>query len=92
MSDFRSQDFDTCLANLASARAENGATQQRIIGEISELQSNMIGIEKHIERSDGLDVARAVGELNAVRTRLSINANLMKSAQEMENKLFTDFL
>ena len=92
LSDFQSQDFDTCLANLASARAENGATQQRIIGEISELQSNMIGIEKHIERSDGLDVARAVGELNAVRTRLSINANLMKSAQEMENKLFTDFL
>ena len=92
LSDFQSQDFDTCLANLASARAENGATQQRITGEISELQSNMIGIEKHIERSDGLDVARAVGELNAVRTRLSINANLMKSAQEMENKLFTDFL
>ena len=52
----------------------------------------MISVEKHMERSDGLDIARAVGELNAVRTRLNINANLMKSAQEMENKLYTDFL
>ena len=92
LKDFKAQDFDTCLANLVSARAENGATQQRINGEISELQSSMLGIEKHMERSDGLDIARAVGELNAVRTRLTMNANLMKSAQEMENKLFTDFL
>lgn len=92
LKDFEVQDFDTCLANLASARAENGATRQRINGEISELQSSMLGIEKHMERSDGLDIARAVGELNAVRTRLTMNANLMKSAQEMENKLFTDFL
>ena len=92
LKDFEVQDFDTFLANLASARAENGATQQRINGEISELQSSMLGIEKHMERSDGLDIARAVGELNAVRTRLTMNANLMKSAQEMENKLFTDFL
>jgi len=92
LKDFEAQDFDTFLANLASARAENGATQQRINGEISELQSSMLGIEKHMERSDGLDIARAVGELNAVRTRLTMNANLMKSAQEMENKLFTDFL
>ena len=92
LKDFETQDFDACLANLASARAENGATQQRINGEISELQSSMLGIEKHMERSDGLDIARAVGELNAVRTRLTMNANLMKSAQEMENKLFTDFL
>ena len=73
-------------------RAENGATQQRILGEISELQSRMVKMEGHKERSDGLDIARAVGELNAVRTRLNINANLMKSAQEMENKLYTDFL
>ena len=71
---------------------ENGATQQRITGEISELQSNMVSIEGHKERSEGLDIARAIGELNAVRTRLTINANLMKSAQEMENKLYTDFL
>jgi len=92
LKDFEAQDFDTFLANLASARAENGATQQRINGEISELQSSMLGIEKHMERSDGLDIARAVGELNAVRTRPTMNANLMKSAQEMENKLFTDFL
>ena len=92
LKDFETQDFDTCLANLAGSRAENGATQQRITGEIAELQSNMISVEKHMERSDGLDIARAVGELNAVRTRLNINANLMKSAQEMENKLYTDFL
>ena len=92
LSDFQSQDFDSCLANLAGARAENGATQQRINSEISELQSSMLGIEQHMEKSDGLDIARAVGELNAVRTRLTMNANLMKSAQEMENKLFTDFL
>lgn len=92
LQDFSVEDFDTCLENLAEARAENGATQQRIIGEISELQSNMISIEGHQERSEGLDIARAVGELNAVRTRLTINANLMKSAQELENKLYTDFL
>ena len=52
----------------------------------------MVSIEGHRERSEGLDIARAVGELNAVRTRLTINSNLMKSAQEMENKLYTDFL
>ena len=92
LKDFEVQDFDTCLANLASARAENGATQNRLTGEISELQSNMVSIEGHKERSEGLDIARAIGELNAVRTRLTINANLMKSAQEMENKLYTDFL
>ena len=92
LKDFEVQDFDTCLANLASARAENGATQNRLKGEISELQSNMVSIEGHKERSEGLDIARAIGELNAVRTRLTINANLMKSAQEMENKLYTDFL
>ena len=77
---------------MAGAKAENGATQQRINSEISELQSSMLGIEQHMEKSDGLDIARAAGELNAVRTRLTMNANLMKSAQEMENKLFTDFL
>ena len=52
----------------------------------------MVSIESHKERSEGLDIARAVGELNAVRTRLNINANLMRSAQEMENKLYTDYL
>ena len=52
----------------------------------------MVKMEGHKERSEGLDIAQAVGELNAVRTRLNINANLMKSAQEMENKLYTDFL
>jgi len=92
LAEFDIKDFDTCLANLASARAENGATQNRLTGEISELQSNMVSIEGHKERSEGLDIARAIGELNAVRTRLTINANLMKSAQEMENKLYTDFL
>ena len=92
MGDFNANDFEACLENLAGARAENGATQQRITGEISALQSNMVSFEGHIERSEGLDIARAVAELNAVRTRLTINANLMKSAQEMENKLYTDFL
>ena len=92
LAEFDVEDFDECITNLAGARAENGATQQRITGEISELNSNMVSIEGHRERSEGLDIARAVGELNAVRTRLTINANLMKSAQEMENKLYTDFL
>lgn len=91
-SEFDVEDFALYLENLAGARAENGATQQRIKGEISELQSNMVSIESHKERSEGLDIARAVGELNAVRTRLNINANLMRSAQEMENKLYTDYL
>lgn len=92
LGDFDATDFDACLENLAGARAENGATQQRVTGEISALQSKIVSFEGHKERTEGLDIARAVGELNAIRTRLTINANLMKSAQEMENKLYTDFL
>ena len=92
LGDFEANDFETCLENLAGARAENGATQQRVTGEISALQSKIVSFEGHKERTEGLDIAKAVGELNAIRTRLTINANLMKSAQEMENKLYTDFL
>lgn len=92
LSDFDVQDFDNCLANLADARGENGATQNRIMGEISELKSFMLGIEGHMGRSEGLDFAHAIGKLNLVRNGLSINASLMKSAQNLENKLYTDFL
>ena len=50
------------------------------------------GIDSHLERSEGLDFARATGDLNRIRNKLSLNANLLKSAQDMENKLYTDFL
>ena len=42
LKDFDMSDFDFCMENLTSARAENGATQQRILGEITELQSRMV--------------------------------------------------
>ena len=51
LAEFDVEDFDECITNLAGARAENGATQQRITGEISELHSNMVSIEGHRERS-----------------------------------------
>jgi len=92
LNDFSIQDFNTFLDNLTDARAENGATQQRIKGEIEELKASIQGMESHLENSEGLDIANAVGELNTFHTRLSVNANLLKSAQEMENTLYTDFL
>ena len=90
--DFDIDDFSRYGENLAGARAENGASQQRILGEISELQARGISHETHIEKSDGLDVASAIGKLSLYRNQIHLNANLLKSAQDMENKLYTDFL
>ena len=90
--DFDIEDLVAYGENLIDARAENGATQQRIHSELSDLKSKQIGIDSHLERSEGLDFARATGDLNRIRNKLSLNANLLKSAQDMENKLYTDFL
>jgi|MEHZ01.6.fsa_nt_MEHZ011606371.1_1 flagellin-like hook-associated protein FlgL len=90
--DFDIEDLVAYGEKLIDARAENGATQQRIHSELSDLKSKQIGIDSHLERSEGLDFARATGDLNRMRNKLSLNANLLKSAQDMENKLYTDFL
>ena len=90
--DFDIEDLVAYGENLMGARAENGATQQRIYSELSDLRGKQIGNDAHLERSEGLDFARATGDLNRIRNKLSFNANLLKSAQDMENKLYTDFL
>jgi flagellin-like hook-associated protein FlgL len=90
--DFDIEDLVAYGEKLIDARAENGATQQRFYSELSDLKSKQIGIDSHLERSEGLDFARATGDLNRMRNKLSLNANLLKSAQDMENKLYTDFL
>ena len=90
--DFDIEDLVAYGENLMGARAENGATQQRIYSELSDLRGKQIGNDAHLERSEGLDFARATGDLNRIRNKLSFNANLLKSAQDMANKLYTDFL
>ena len=92
LGDFNISDFSTFEENLVGARAENAASQQRILGEINELQQAQLSNESHLERSEGLDIAQAMGNLNLSRNKLSLNANLLKSAQQLENKLYTDFL
>ena len=92
LGDFDISDFSTFEENLVGARAENAASQQRILGEINELQQAQLSNESHLERSEGLDIAQAMGNLNLSRNKLSLNANLLKSAQQLENKLYTDFL
>ena len=77
---------------LSYSRGENGSTQQRIIREIQNLEDKLIKQDSHLERLDGLDIARTMSELNVAQTKLNLNTRLIKSAQELENKLYTDFL
>jgi flagellin-like hook-associated protein FlgL len=92
LADFDIVDLVQYGENLAAARAENGASQQRILGEIFELQQNSLSQESYIEKEEGLDIARAVGKYNLERNKISLNADLLRSAQDMENKLYTEYL
>jgi flagellin-like hook-associated protein FlgL len=92
LGDFDIVDLVQYGENLAAARAENGASQQRILGEIFELQQSSLSHESYIEKGEGLDIARAIGKFNLVRNKISLNADLLRSAQDMENKLYTEYL
>ena len=92
LGDFDIVDLVQYGENLAAARAENGASQQRILGEIFELQQSSLSHESYIEKGEGLDFARAIGKFNLVRNKISLNADLLRSAQDMENKLYTEYL
>ena len=92
LGDFDIEDLVQYGENLVSARAENGASQQRILGEIFELQQNSLSQESYIEKGEGLDIARAMGKFNLERNKISMNADLLRSAQDMENKLYTEYL
>lgn len=92
LADFDIVDLVQYGENLAAARAENGASQQRILGEIFELQQNSLSQESYIEKGEGLDIARAVGKYNLERNKISLNADLLRSAQDIENKLYTEYL
>lgn len=85
-------DFVSFESQILQSRAENAAVQQRIMGDISSFQSKLSNQSSNLERHDGLDIARTMSKLNIANTRLSLNAKLIKSAQDMENKIFTDFL
>ena len=92
LGDFDIVDLIQYGENLVAARAENGASQQRILGEIFELQQNSLSQESYIEKGEGLDIARAIGKFNLERNKISLNADLLRSAQDMENKLYTEYL
>ena len=92
LGDFDIVDLVQYGENLAAARAENGASQQRILGEIFELQQSSLSHESYIEKGEGLDIARAIGKFNLARNKISLNADLLRSAQDMENKLYTEYL
>ena len=92
LGDFDIVDLVQYGENLLAARAENGASQQRILGEIFELQQNSLSQESYIEKGEGLDIARAIGKFNLERNKISLNADLLRSAQDMENKLYTEYL
>lgn len=92
LGDFDIVDLVQYGENLVAARAENGASQQRILGEIFELQQNSLSQESYIEKGEGLDIARAIGKFNLERNKISLNADLLRSAQDMENKLYTEYL
>ena len=68
LADFDSTDFNVFEQNLAGARAENAGSQQRILGEIRELQHVEQSYESFLEKSEGLDLARAIGQLNLTKT------------------------
>jgi len=92
LGDFDIVDLVQYGENLVAARAENGASQQRILGEIFELQQNSLSQESYIEKGEGLDIAHAIGKFNLERNKISLNADLLRSAQDMENKLYTEYL
>lgn len=92
LADFELSDFTNFEKVLVDARAQNGAEQKRISGEIYNLDAKQMNLEKSVEASDGLDFAMAMGLLNKSRNQMQLNANLVSAAKEMENVLFTDFL
>ena len=92
LADFNAEDFTRFETVLAGARAQNGAEQQRLQSELSELSAKHIDLEKAIEAVDGLDYARAMGQFNKTNDRVHMNANLVAAAKDMETVLYTDFL
>lgn len=92
LADFSTEDFTRFETVIAGARAQNGAEQQRLQSELSELSAKHIDLEKAIEAVDGLDYARAMGQFSQTKDKLHMNANLVAAAKEMETVLYTDFL
>ena len=92
LADFNAEDFTRFETVLAGARAQNGAEQQRLQSELSELSAKHIDLEKAVEAVDGLDYARAMGQFNKTNDRVHMNANLVAAAKDMETVLYTDFL
>jgi len=92
LNDFAMSDFNTFEDVLSTARAQNGAEQSRIHHEIAELQAKQMGLEKALEGGDGLDYSLALTRSSRLQDRLHLNANLVATAKEMENVLYTDFL
>lgn len=92
LADFNAEDFTRFETVLAGARAQNGAEQQRLQSELSELSAKHIDLEKAVEAVDGLDYARAMGQFNKTNDRVHMNANLVAAAKNMETVLYTDFL
>lgn len=92
LSEMDISDFELFEQNIADSRGENAASQQRILHEVQNLEEKLSKQDSYLEKFDGLDIARTMSELNVVQTKLNLNARLIRSAQELENKLYTDFL
>lgn len=78
--------------NITHSIGENASTQQRLSNEISNLESKLTRQSYQLESHSGVDIAKTMSTLTIANTKLNLNARLIKSAQQMENKLFTDFL
>jgi flagellin-like hook-associated protein FlgL len=92
LNNYDQSDFEGFIDTLSQARAQNGAEQRRVTGEIEELQTKQVGLERAMEAADGLDFSLAMTRYSRTRDQLHLTANLVSAAREMENVLYTDFL
>ena len=92
LNNYDQSDFEGFIDTLSQARAQNGAEQRRVTGEIEELQTKQVGLEQAMEAADGLDFSLAMTRYSRTRDQLHLTANLVSAAREMENVLYTDFL
>ena len=90
--DFSQENFQDFMNQLSSAIGLNGAEQNRVQSEIEDLQTKQVGLEQAIETADGLDYSLAMTCYSRTRDQLHLTANLVSTASDMENVLYTDFL
>lgn len=92
LADFTMEEMTGFINVLANARAQAGSEESRLKSEIQHLYKSQINHEQAIEKTDGLDYAKAIGQMTISKDRMEMSAKLMSVAIEMENRLFTDLV